>query len=254
MAYFSTAVNQGRRPYQEDTHANQQLTPSHNFFGIFDGHGGGQVSAMCCQMFPEVIKQGILDTPHELGQTVHNSFYIVDNVAFHMNLPHVGSTAVFCLLTGDAIWFANAGDSMTMVGLTDGSSMMMSEEHKVEKEVQRIQSEGGLVTYFDGVARVNGNLNVSRAIGDHNLKKWVNCNPCIRSISSGLDKIKYILLASDGVWDVFNDKDLNNIVMQHTSQSGDKKEIIDNMLINIISLAQARGSTDNITVTYVQLK
>jgi len=248
MAYFSTAVNQGRRPYQEDTHANQQLTPSHNFFGIFDGHGGGQVSAMCCQMFPEVIKQGILDTPHELGQTVHNSFYIVDNVAFHMNLPHVGSTAVFCLLTGDAIWFANAGDSMTMVGLTDGSSMMMSEEHKVEKEVQRIQSEGGggFITYFDGVARVNGNLNVARSVGDHYLKGFVICTPFIQSISIGKENVDFILLISDGISDVMDPEKLSKIIQDNRNLPRDK------LLKHIIFLAKNLGSRDNMTITLIE--
>jgi len=253
MVVLFSATNQGGRPYQEDTYANVQLTPYCYFAGIFDGHGGGAVSKMCAGNFPEVIKQGILDTPYDIGQTVRSSFYILDNLAFHMNEPYVGSTVVFCLVCPDAVWFANAGDSMIMVGYVDGTCQSMSQEHKVEKEKERIESEGGLVTHFDGVARINGNLNVSRAIGDHHLKQWVNCNPYVRSISSEKGNIKYIILASDGIWDVLNESALNSIVLEYMSRTENKNEIIPLMLSRIIHVAQSFGSTDNITITYLEL-
>lgn len=61
-----------------------------------------------------------------------------------------------------------AGDSRCVV-CRNGKALEMSIDHKPEDQVEfeRIQKAGGRVT-LDG--RVNGGLNLSRAIGDHGYK------------------------------------------------------------------------------------
>lgn len=79
-----------------------------------------------------------------------------------------GCTAVIALLTGNELYVANAGDSRCVV-CRNGAAVDMSLDHKPEdaEELERIQKAGGRVT-MDG--RVNGGLNLSRAIGDHAYK------------------------------------------------------------------------------------
>lgn len=79
-----------------------------------------------------------------------------------------GCTAVLALLAGNELYVANAGDSRCVV-CRNGAAMDMSLDHKPEdtEELERIQKAGGRVT-MDG--RVNGGLNLSRAIGDHAYK------------------------------------------------------------------------------------
>lgn len=79
-----------------------------------------------------------------------------------------GCTAVVALLAGNELYVANAGDSRCVV-CRNGAAMDMSFDHKPEdaEELERIQKAGGRVT-LDG--RVNGGLNLSRAIGDHAYK------------------------------------------------------------------------------------
>lgn len=79
-----------------------------------------------------------------------------------------GCTAVVALLNGNELYVANAGDSRCVV-CRDGKAMDMSFDHKPEdtEELERIRKAGGRVT-MDG--RVNGGLNLSRAIGDHAYK------------------------------------------------------------------------------------
>jgi len=245
---------QGGRQYQEDEYANVKISDNTYFCGIFDGHGGGSISKMCAERFPEVIKQGMVEMPYDLAKTVHMSFYIMDKIALEQyNSQHVGSTVVFCLMHPDAIWFANAGDSMSMIGLVDGSCMVMSQEHKVELEKERIIADGGFITNFDGTSRVNGNLNVSRGIGDGELKRWVTCNPYVRSISNNLDSIKYIFMGSDGVWDVLSAEALNEII-KTSFLSLDKTENYMTEIVNrIIETAYSMGSTDNITATLIEI-
>lgn len=80
-----------------------------------------------------------------------------------------GCTAVVALLVGTDLYVANAGDSRCVV-CRKGTAEPMSFDHKPEDKIEhdRIVNAGGRVTE-DG--RVNGGLNLSRAIGDHAYKK-----------------------------------------------------------------------------------
>lgn len=79
-----------------------------------------------------------------------------------------GCTAVVALVVDRELYVANAGDSRCVV-CRDGKALDMSVDHKPEDKVEldRIKNAGGKVT-VDG--RVNGGLNLSRAIGDHAYK------------------------------------------------------------------------------------
>jgi len=79
-----------------------------------------------------------------------------------------------CLITDSEIIVANAGDSRCIV-VSKGKTENMSVDHKPddELELKRIRSAGGAV--IDG--RVNGNLNLSRALGDHEYKASKNVKP-----------------------------------------------------------------------------
>ena len=74
-----------------------------------------------------------------------------------------GCTAVVALLRGKDLYVANAGDSRCVVS-REGKAVDMSVDHKPEDDLERnrIEKAGGRVT-ADG--RVNGGLNLSRAIG-----------------------------------------------------------------------------------------
>ena len=76
-----------------------------------------------------------------------------------------GCTAVVALMRGTELFVANAGDSRCVVS-RGGKALDMSVDHKPEDkpEHDRIKKAGGRVTE-DG--RVNGGLNLSRAIGNY---------------------------------------------------------------------------------------
>lgn len=79
-----------------------------------------------------------------------------------------GCTAVVAFRQGRTLYVANAGDSRCVLSRS-GEVIEMSFDHKPEDEIEhtRINKAGGRVT-MDG--RVNGGLNLSRAIGDHAYK------------------------------------------------------------------------------------
>jgi hypothetical protein len=80
-----------------------------------------------------------------------------------------GCTANVVLLTNNILICANAGDSRCVVA-EGGKSLPLSVDHKptLKKERDRIYKAGSTVN-VEG--RIDGNLNLSRAIGDIAHKK-----------------------------------------------------------------------------------
>lgn len=82
----------------------------------------------------------------------------------------------------------------------------LSEDHvpKRPDELERIEKMGGVVVSVHEQERVMGELAVSRSFGDRFYKPYVSATPEIYKYK--LDKMtnKYIILASDGLWNVIN--------------------------------------------------
>jgi len=94
--------------------------------------------------------------------------------AEELSLDAKGCTANVVLLEGDTIYCANAGDSRAVI-CNNGVAENLSEDHKPEDKIEkdRIYKAGSVVT--DG--RVDGNLNLSRSIGDLKHKQVPNLTP-----------------------------------------------------------------------------
>lgn len=85
------------------------------------------------------------------------------------NMEGKGCTANVCLIAGNVIICANAGDSRCVVA-ENGRAIPLSIDHKptMKRERERIYKAGSTVN-VEG--RIDGNLNLSRAIGDIAHKK-----------------------------------------------------------------------------------
>ncbi|KAH0622979.1 hypothetical protein JD844_025933 [Phrynosoma platyrhinos] len=142
-----------------------------------------------------------------------------------------GTTAVVALIRGKQLIVANAGDSRCVVS-EGGKAVDMSYDHKPEDEVElaRIKNAGGKVT-MDG--RVNGGLNLSRAIGDHFYKRNKNLPPEEQMISA-LPDIKmltinddhdFMVIACDGIWNVMSSQEVVDFVQSKIDQKGEDGEL-----------------------------
>lgn len=243
--------DQGFREYMEDRWSYSRLKNGHHLYCIFDGHGGDKVAEFCKNNFADILTQFLLNEPSDISICIRKAIKSLDDLVKLLNVPQTGSTLVMCLITPDRIWFANVGDSLAMTCSHFNTLSMMSVEHKAESEADRIRAAGGIVTYWDGIGRVNATLNLSRSIGDHYLREsGVIAEPHIRSINKNRDDIDYIFIASDGIWDVYNmlqiNIDLRKLFYKHRSY----KEAID----NIITQAKIKGSRDNITICLIKVR
>ncbi|KAF7710697.1 protein phosphatase 1G [Silurus meridionalis] len=139
-----------------------------------------------------------------------------------------GTTAVVALIRGKQLIVANAGDSRCVVS-ERGKAVDMSYDHKPEDELElaRIKNAGGKVT-MDG--RVNGGLNLSRAIGDHFYKRNKSLPPEEQMISA-LPDVKvltlnedheFMVVACDGIWNVMSSQEVVDFVSERLKAEGNK--------------------------------
>ena len=97
---------------------------------------------------------------------------------------------------------------------------------------------------WNGTWRVNGNLSVSRAIGDAPDKKFVIGEGDV--MTTDLDGTEdYLLVACDGVWDVLSGEEIVECVSKHLASPTGSRQSVAKALIQH---ARAEGSGDNMTV------
>lgn len=101
---------------------------------------------------------------------------------------------------------------------------------------------------FIGTWRVNGNLSVSRAIGDVKDKKYVIGEGDV-SHTPLTGKEDYLVVACDGIWDVVDDQELVECIGKHLSKGNERHTSAK----ALIEFARSEGSGDNMTAIIVFL-
>jgi len=182
------------------------------------------------------------------------------------NLPdhpiHAGCASICAVIIGSTLTVANAGDCRAILCRKGGITEAMSYDHKPQNDVEkkRIDESGGFVNQF---GRVNGNLNLSRSIGDLKYKQVRGLEPSAQMITAEPDikqvtldpEDEFVILACDGIWDCLT----NEEAVQYVRERIDTKtpiEVGTEMLDAIISVDPRETSGiggDNMTVMVVDL-
>ncbi|KAH3734017.1 hypothetical protein DPMN_040456 [Dreissena polymorpha] len=131
-----------------------------------------------------------------------------------------GCTAVVTLIRDSRVYVANAGDSRCVL-CRAGKAVDLSFDHKPEdeRERSRIEAAGGKVTN-DG--RVNGGLNLSRALGDHWYKRneskpardqMISALPDVETATLGPED-EFLIIACDGIWNSMSSQECVEFVRE----------------------------------------
>jgi len=174
-----------------------------------------------------------------------------------------GSTANIILINNKFIYIANVGDSLSLM-YKNGEIYKLSNEHKttLKSEIIRIKKFNKFKLINN---RINGKLNITRAIGDLNYKKNENLKPFEQIITSypEINKIKmtddidFIIMASDGVWDCVDQQKLCESIKKELEENINNKisNIIAKIFDNIISKNNFSSiGTDNMSCIIIQFK
>ena len=99
------------------------------------------------------------------------------------------------------------------------------------------------------LGRVNGKLAVTRAFGNKHLKACVTADPETRTVS--LEPADdYLLLASDGLWDVVDETEAFMVIEKQAASGKGLREAAKALTRRAI----ASGSMDNVTVVVVRVE
>uniref|UniRef100_A0A5B7B3I4 protein-serine/threonine phosphatase n=1 Tax=Davidia involucrata TaxID=16924 RepID=A0A5B7B3I4_DAVIN len=286
----------GRRREMEDAVTTElgfltRDSRKYDFFAVYDGHGGSRVAHACRARLHwlllqemEEMKAGSTKSAMVVAGEVDwekvmvASFGKMDEevndsgkvgAQSGTSSVTIGSTAVVVVVGEEELVVANCGDSRAVLS-RGGVAVPMSNDHKPDRpdELERIEVAGGRVINWNG-QRVLGVLATSRSIGDHYLKPFVISEPEV-TVSERTDADEFLILASDGLWDVISNEVACEIArrclngrMRRKSQElvdGRKSSEIVNKsraaeaAATLAEFAMARGSRDNISVVVVELK
>jgi len=195
---YTAMSMQGWRKSMEDAHITNtsELGNGRSLFAVFDGHGGKEAAKFAKAHYVEELmkldsfKQGKYeDALIEVNLKLDNLMQSKENYvelykyatetdetpnANDLNGTESGCTATVVLITPNKIYCSNAGDSRTVMS-EGGKTIPLSVDHKPDDlmETKRIENAGGYVEN----GRVDGNLAVSRALGDFELKAKVGFPP-----------------------------------------------------------------------------
>lgn len=164
-----------------------------------------------------------------------------------LQLDSIGCTANVVMIdySTNKLFVANAGDSRCIMG-RGGQCVPLSFDHKPECEVEiaRIEAAGSRVTE----GRVDGHLNLTRALGDLKFKKKEGLTAEQHPITANPDVYEYeftaeadfVLMGCDGVWETKSNEQMCEWVYDKLNNAPDRsvetlKTIVSDLLNELIS-------------------
>ncbi len=254
----SVASSQGQRSSMEDFYTIEQNKKC-AFFAVYDGHGGKEVARYASRQLHQRIFEH-KDFEVDVQKAIVEAF-----VAFHKELDdlgsdedgntlaeHQGTTVALALIKSGYLYIAWAGDSRCILVSQDGFTSTVDHTYWIKAEADRIKQNGGqirngriLIFKTQGI----GSLAMTRALGD----KFYSPVGVIPTPEIQMHKLtatdQFLLLATDGIWDVFNNQEAVQIVRDELKENG-----IHETAQKLISKSEGSVlSADNKTVIVVSL-
>lgn len=244
-----------------------ELKDDLSLFAVFDGHGGAEVSNRLAkivrghvlhslnvsQSYEEALRFAILKMDSELLRC--NSFG-------RWNM--VGSTAAVTLLTQTTLTVASVGDSRVFL-CRDGKCLPLTEDHKPDtpSERKRIEATGGVVSRVGPCWRVDGCLNMSRAMGDFKFKdgklsveqQRIAAVPDVLQVEID-EKDEFLLIGCDGLFELMSWESVCGFVRSRLNTQplpSIAQDLLDACCAQGLSQWGGRG-TDNESVVIVRFR
>ena len=273
---FQSYTTCNKRIYQEDfyfiknnleTYNNIDETENFsrlniNVFGIFDGHGGSEIASFLNKELPryfyiqQIISDNIPKPNNKYSNYILSIFNELTNNLNKTNINSIkqGSTACICSIYKykNKLYITSSwiGDTRAIACNQYLIAEALTLDHKPNYFLEkiRIESIGGTVTKEkDDVYRINGILSVSRSFGDADQKNYVISIP---DIIHRVCDYKFIVMASDGLWDVMSNQDVVDYILTYLLDTPITETTASNSNIAYLLCNKAieLGSSDNITI------
>jgi len=239
-----------------------------DFYAVFDGHRGRCVAQHAAETLHECLKTA-LNEGKAPEAALSDAFAHCHRSA--REAGHRSGTCVVCFATvGGQGWCANVGDCRAVLSRTEAHVECLSTDHKAsdQSETARIRACGGVVEF----GCLDGALAVSRGLGNFDLcSEGFSQVPALAGPLDGMGSADPIgasssssaaaaseaaaaaaargllVLASDGVWDVFSDADACAFLRSRLRSGG----TVSSACEALVAEAFERGSNDDKSVIVV---
>lgn len=240
--------------HKDLTQTNKKNGAGVHVLGVFDGHGGIACAEYCaqhllCQLHHSWSALSLDRSAASVASALKSTFVSLDyNFMFNnfQTSDNSGCTAIVALMVGKELHVASVGDCRAIVS-RNGKAHALCTDHNADNnnEKARILMAGGKIYLAaDNTNRVNGQIQVTRSIGDRLMKKHgLISEPSVQKYTIS-DDDEFLILATDGVWDVISDQGAVDIA-QNSAKSTDI------LCKRLQQAALDAGSKDNISVAVV---
>ncbi|XP_022982395.1 probable protein phosphatase 2C 72 [Cucurbita maxima] len=218
-------------------------------FGVFDGHGtnGHTVSNMAKNRLPPLLLSAMSKAETNFvgwKEAMVTAFKVMDKeikLQETLDCSFSGTTAVIILKQGEDLVIANLGDSRAVMGrVTDDDieAVQLTTDLKpgLPDEAERIRNCNGRVLALQEEPHIQRvwlpnedapGLAMSRAFGDFALKEHgIIALPDVSHRRLAPDD-HFIVLATDGIWDVLSNNEVASIVSKAESEEAAAKAVVE---------------------------
>jgi len=203
-----------------------------SLFCVFDGHAGPAAAEECVSVVPDVFLRLLYEHGEDetdYGEVLHKTFVQSDQELSREKCEYQGCTATACYLwrasDGERrVQVANVGDSYAFLYIGD-EVVAVTEQHGLEVSAERDRIRAMGVELYDGQTRLAG-LKVTRALGDlftKQIDSGVIAEPYVSPphvVPNGEEC--YLVVASDGLWDVISGKRALTIIKGNSDYTAQK--------------------------------
>lgn len=214
-------------------------------------------------------------------QDLHEGYLSAMTTIPSKTMSRSGTTATALFLTKEAVIISSVGDSRAVLSIGASFNTTQSQinvlqltvDHIAANESERklVESLGGYIEVRGGIPRVNGTLVLTRSIGDAHLAIFLSRVPNVVSMTKSEvyeicrpkeqhwnndDMPCFIILASDGLWDVFTNLEaveLTQITLRKYGNNWQTDGAMQEAAEILTQEAYVRGSTDNIGICIVAI-
>jgi len=232
-----------KKAQEDDSLIAESFFKDSSLYVVLDGHAGrAAVDIVLTDLAPTLAANlNTMSTQDDGWKNAFNkTFAEIDE---KLKLPgNPGTTIVASAIQSGVLHTANAGDARAVL-CDDGKAVRVSYDHKAndEAEVKRCEALGG--TFLWG--RLQGQTMITRALGDHDIKKFCICEPYYARTPLTA-KHQFLILACDGVWDVLDDQKAVDLV-KDLALAGDATAAAQKLIDESLRLE----SKDNLTAMVV---
>lgn len=236
MKYFTTTDVGKVRKNNEDNYLNFSNN-NYNLFIVCDGMGGHNAGEVASKLATDIVSNSIINNfdPDEIFDTIADAIRTAHNIIYKRSKQdhkyyEMGTTLVLALIYKDMLYYANIGDSRIYL-FKDDKLSQITKDHSFAQELL----DAGVINEEE--AKFYPKNRITSALGtsfDYKLD---------------LEKMKlkkgdYILLTTDGLTDMIDDCDIQDVLV-NKYDINESCEILQYM-------ANSTGGKDNITITLVE--